>query len=469
MAEPSRKLSSEEVNALMEGLKSGDLSASTTIKDGKEVEFKTFQFGSDDLSLLGDYYALRLINERFARTVRSVFLPLLRVQPRISSFPPEVKSYEEYSSGLDAFMSMTNSRIDELRGSMLTVLPPNFVNLCTSSRYGGKLEVSETNRTEFTSTEEKIIEVVNEGIAKVLEQSWKDLTPITIKFHSREQNPQFAAFVESSDLIIVCSFVMQLPKVDSMSFDIVYPLQTLKPVSSLLRSRVQSDVVESSLSWRDKLEKAVLEVPLKVQSNLSEPVVSMSKLLRIKEGDTLNINVDDTVDFYVSNQKYFKAEMGEVKGNASVKLTKRLKTKEKKMNAETAQEEKKETPTEEVKENTPEEAKVEGEDKTNSDQKDKVAKQGSAAVNNLRVLENIEVRLTVEVGNTEIKIKDLLRLNEGSVVELERLAGEPLDILANGTKIAKGEVVMVGEKFGIRFTEVADPEELIRKSLVPFI
>ena len=325
MVEPSRKLSSEEVNALMEGLKSGDLSASTTIKDGKEIEFKTFQFGSDDLSLLGDYYALRLINERFARTVRSVFLPLLRVQPRISSFPPEVKSYEEYSSGLDAFMSMTNSRIDELRGSMLTVLPPNFVNLCTSSRYGGKLEVSETSRTEFTSTEEKIIEVVNEGIAKVLEQSWKDLTPITIKFHSREQNPQFAAFVESSDLIIVCSFVMQLPKVDSMSFDIVYPLQTLKPVSSLLRSRVQSDVVESSLTWRDKLEKAVLEVPLKVQSNLSEPVVSMSKLLRIKEGDTLNINVDDTVDFYVSNQKYFKAEMGEVKGNASVKLTKRLK------------------------------------------------------------------------------------------------------------------------------------------------
>ena len=86
----------------------------------------------------------------------------------------------------------------------------------------------------------------------------------------------------------------------------------------------------------------------------------------------------------------------------------------------------------------------------------------SAAVNNLRVLENIEVRLTVEVGNTEIKIKDLLRLNEGSVVELDRLAGEPLDILANGTKIAKGEVVMVGERFGIRFTEVSDPEEMVQ-------
>ena len=101
-------------------------------------------------------------------------------------------------------------------------------------------------------------------------------------------------------------------------------------------------------------------------------------------------------------------------------------------------------------------------DQEKSDDQQKVAEQGSAAVSNLRVLENIEVKLTVEVGNTEIKIKDLLRLNEGSVVELERLAGEPLDILANGTKIAKGEVVMVGEKFGIRFTEVADPEEMVQ-------
>ena len=76
---------------------------------------------------------------------------------------------------------------------------------------------------------------------------------------------------------------------------------------------------------------------------------------------------------------------------------------------------------------------------------------------NMRLLENIDVALTVEVGKAEIKIRDLLRLNEGSVIELDRLAGDPLDILANGTMIAKGEVVMVGERFGIRFTEIVDP------------
>ena len=85
-----------------------------------------------------------------------------------------------------------------------------------------------------------------------------------------------------------------------------------------------------------------------------------------------------------------------------------------------------------------------------------------SSADNLRVLENIDVKLTVEVGSAELKIRELLRLNEGSVIELDRLAGDPLDILINGTMIAKGEVVMVGERFGIRFTEVADPEERVQ-------
>lgn len=85
-----------------------------------------------------------------------------------------------------------------------------------------------------------------------------------------------------------------------------------------------------------------------------------------------------------------------------------------------------------------------------------------SSLENLRVLENIDVKLTVEVGGAEIKLRELLRINEGSVIELERLAGDPLDILANGTIIAKGEVVMIGERFGIRFTEVVDPKERVQ-------
>ncbi len=81
----------------------------------------------------------------------------------------------------------------------------------------------------------------------------------------------------------------------------------------------------------------------------------------------------------------------------------------------------------------------------------------------LDVILDIPVRLSMEVGNTEINIRNLLQLNQGSVIELDRLAGEPLDVLVNGTLIAHGEVVVVNEKFGIRLTDVISPTERIKR------
>ena len=82
---------------------------------------------------------------------------------------------------------------------------------------------------------------------------------------------------------------------------------------------------------------------------------------------------------------------------------------------------------------------------------------------NLDVILDIPVSISMEVGSTDINIRNLLQLNQGSVIELDRLAGEPLDVLVNGTLIAHGEVVVVNEKFGIRLTDVISPSERIKK------
>lgn len=82
---------------------------------------------------------------------------------------------------------------------------------------------------------------------------------------------------------------------------------------------------------------------------------------------------------------------------------------------------------------------------------------------NMDVILDIPVTLSMEVGTTDISIRNLLQLNQGSVIELDRLAGEPLDVLVNGTLIAHGEVVVVNEKFGIRLTDVISPAERIKK------
>lgn len=82
---------------------------------------------------------------------------------------------------------------------------------------------------------------------------------------------------------------------------------------------------------------------------------------------------------------------------------------------------------------------------------------------NLDVILDVPVTLSMEIGRTRIPIRNLLQLNQGSVVELERAAGEPLDVYINGTLIAHGEVVVVNEKFGIRLTDVISPQERILK------
>jgi len=82
---------------------------------------------------------------------------------------------------------------------------------------------------------------------------------------------------------------------------------------------------------------------------------------------------------------------------------------------------------------------------------------------NLEMILDLNVSLAMEVGRTKISIRNLLQLSQGSVVELDRFAGEPLDVTVNGTLVAHGEVVVVNEKFGIRLTDVISPSERIKK------
>ncbi len=94
---------------------------------------------------------------------------------------------------------------------------------------------------------------------------------------------------------------------------------------------------------------------------------------------------------------------------------------------------------------------------------DKKPAQNSSDEVNLDVILDVPVTISMEIGRTQINIRNLLQLNQGSVVELERFAGEPLDVLVNGTLIAHGEVVVINDKFGIRLTDVISPSERVKR------
>jgi flagellar motor switch protein FliM len=324
----TRKLTPEEVEALIEGLGAGSGSTSGLL-NGSDAEVRPFMFGSDDLSLLGDYHALRMINERFCRMARSVFLPFLRIQPRISSFPPEVKTFDLYVQGSEPFVSLTTSRMEELRGSQLMVIQPSFISLLTDSYYGGTtVQALKRYQGEFTATEQRVIEIVTEGLIESLQTAWRDLLTVTIGVQGREENIQFASFVDGSDTVIVCSFVVQLPRGEPAQFDVIYPLQTLKPIASQLRSRVQSDFVQDDMSWRQKLEHAILNIPLQLTAEIAQPTTSLSNLIHLQEGDVYPMQLHDGIRVKVEDRAIFEAQLGQVGAQTALNLTRRIRKEE---------------------------------------------------------------------------------------------------------------------------------------------
>ena len=325
MASTPRKLSANEVAALVGGLM--ETTSFGTSADGMEV--RPYTFGSNDISVMGDYHALRMINERFCRMARSVFLPFLRIQPRISSFPPEVKTFDLYVQESDTFVSLTTSRMEELRGSQLMVIQPSFISLLTDSYYGGTtVQALKRYQGEFTATEQRVIEIVTEGLIQSLQTAWRDLLTVTIGVQGREENIQFASFVDGSDTVIVCSFVVQLPRGEPAQFDVIYPLQTLKPIASQLRSRVQSDFVQDDMSWRQKLEHAILNIPLQLTAEIAQPTTSLRNLIHLQEGDVYPMQLHDGIRVKVEDRAIFEAQLGQVGAQTALNLTRRIRKEE---------------------------------------------------------------------------------------------------------------------------------------------
>ena len=124
--------------------------------------------------------------------------------------------------------------------------------------------------------------------------------------------------------MVVCRFEIFLPDVDPLNLDILYPIQTLKPIASKLRSQVQTDVGESDMSWTEKLHAVVSEVPIVVAASLLEKKIPIAKLTELMEGESMVVSLPEDVKLKVSDRAYFVGDIGEVDGNRAVNITKKL-------------------------------------------------------------------------------------------------------------------------------------------------
>ena len=217
-------------------------------------------------------------------------------------------------------MSLTLARIELLRGNLMMVISPDLISKLTNAYYGGNLGLTKNSRrAEFTATEDRMIEIVTEGLIDALDIAWSELIKLEFSEVTREENLQFVSFVDDTEQVICCVFEIQLPGTEPAAFDVLYPLQTLKPIAAQLRSRMQSDSV-GSLSWTERLQNAVFNVPLSCTARLTTIEKSMAQVLSYKQDDVLPITINGPLDFVVENREFFDAELGDVGGTLAISL-----------------------------------------------------------------------------------------------------------------------------------------------------
>lgn len=298
----------------------GDLAAPGPADLAAQPPVRPYAFGGAEVTGLADYYGLRAINERFCRIARSAFVPMLRFPPRITCLPPELHSFDEFRSALQAPVSLTVSHVEELRGTQLMVLPHRLVSVLTNAYYGGGPAATAPSSNEFSATEQRVIELVTDRLNQAMQLAWRDVMPVSLAVTTREENIQFATFADGDELVVSCRFVVQLPGGATGQIDTVYPLQMLRPISSLLRSRLQSDQLDEDRNWRERLEQAVLSVPLNLSVRLCQPELPLNRLLSLTAGEVLPVTLTGTVEVLVEGRPLFRAQPGEQGGHAAVSI-----------------------------------------------------------------------------------------------------------------------------------------------------
>lgn len=314
-----KTLSEQEVSALLASLSAADSPPRIGVPDS--VEVVPFSFAGDDMSLMGDLHALNAIDDRLGRAMRNVFQSFLRFQPRISAFPPEAKTLDEYLESLPPFVSLNTLKLEQLKGTALLTYRPDFISLLVNRYFGGTGPASTTRQNEFTPTEERVARMITEKIAAQLKLAWRDTMALDVNVIGTETNPAFIAFCEGADMILVNSFAVQVPTLDPFVIDLCYTLQSLKPIAPLLRSKLSSTMADEDLTWRDRLYDAVLNIELTVRPRIAEPSITLSQLLDLEAGMVVNIPSVEGVTLYIEQQRYAAGTLGEVGSNAAVKIT----------------------------------------------------------------------------------------------------------------------------------------------------
>jgi flagellar motor switch protein FliM len=303
---------------------------------------------------------------------------------------------------------------------------------------------SPTLERHLTTIEMSILKTTMTMLAGELERALRPVAALQVSLARVENNFRMVSIVEPEAEVLVCRFALRLGGEEAGCLRCIVPYLSLEPLRDKFRGLVRV-AQATTRGWARQFARELLTMECAVAARSGLIPMTIRRLLALRAGEVIDLpyNPDQPLTVLVEDRPLFTAIAGERDGRRAFHVT-------------MAQPD----PTGPSSAHTLDPAETAELLRGEPDRSDNGA---DGLVRDLEFLYDVPLQVSVEVGRARILLKDLLQMGEGSVVELDKMAGEPLDLYVNSRLIARGEAVRVGDKFGIRLTEVVSQSDRLEK------
>jgi flagellar motor switch protein FliM len=317
-------LSQEEIDALLHGV--DDVEEEDIVEDFSSAEgTMDYDFSSQDRIVRGRMPTLEMVNERFARHMRISLFNMMRRSAEVSINGIQMIKFGEYVHTLFVPTSLNMVRFRPLKGTALITMEARLVFILVDNFFGGDGRYhAKIEGREFTPTERRIVQMLLKIIFEDYKEAWSPVMDVSFEYLDSEVNPSMANIVSPTEVVVISSFHIELDG-GGGDFHVALPYSMLEPIRELLDAGVQSDKEDTDMRWSKALRDEIMDVPVEISTKFIEVKLSLQKIMDMKAGDIIPIEMPDHITVLVENLPSFRAKLGRSRDNLALKIESKIK------------------------------------------------------------------------------------------------------------------------------------------------